>query len=290
MKKRIILFLTVALCMLMGGCGADNEEQAMNVYYLNADNNALIQEKYPMMSIEGTLNKLQMHGVLNDTVKIEKYQLNSTNINLFFDKDYFTLDKSTEVLTRAAIVQTITQVQQIDFVTFYVDGEELTDKNGHVVGMMSGEDFVQNTGSSMESYQTTDLTLYFADKEGMALKETKVSDVRYNANTSIERLVIQQLAKGTERSGVQPTVPDSITLLGVSVKENICYVNFDSKFVSESYDLNPEVTIYSIVNSLIANGNITEVQILVDGESDEPYKDTVDLSRPLLWNEKLIKE
>lgn len=284
MNKRIVIFLTVVCCVLFSGCGKETSEQSMSVYYLSAENNVLLQESYPSLSVEEALDKMKVHGVLNDTVEIEKYNLYNTNLNLYFTEKYLSLEKSQEVLTRAAIVQTMTQVEQIDFVTFYINGEKAP------YGMMSSEDFVQNTGSSIESYQTADLTLYFADKEGMALKEKKVTNVRYNANTSVERLVIEQLLKGTESSGTQSTVPESTTLLGLSVKENICYVNFDEKFVSESYDLNPEVVIYSIVNSLIANGNVSEVQILIEGESDELYKNTVDLSRPLSWNMTLIKE
>jgi germination protein M len=89
---------------------------------------------------------------------------------------------------------------------------------------------------------------------------------------------------------MQPTVPVNTTILGVSVKEGICYVNLDSKFISESYDLNPEVPIYSIVNSIIANGNVAQVQILIDGANDVIYKNTVDLSRPLSMKEELIRE
>ena len=67
-------------------------------------------------------------------------------------------------------------------------------------------------------------------------------------------------------------------------------MNFDSKFATESYDLNPEVAIYSIVNSLIANGTVSKVQILIDGSSNVVYKNSVDLSRPLVGNAKIIKE
>ena len=124
----------------------------------------------------------------------------------------------------------------------------------------------------------------------MHLKKKKFSNVRYNVNTSIERLIVEQLMKGTNATGYQSTIPKTATLLGVSVKEDICYVNLDSKFVSDSYDLNPEVTIYSIVNSLVSNSNISKVQILIDGVSDVMYKGTVDLARPLKGDEKLLKE
>lgn len=291
MKRQFILVFIMTLCFLLVGCHSDDKkENEMYVYYLNADGNALIQEIYPDMEVEQVLEKLKMHGVLNATVKIEKYKLRGTNLDLYFNTDYLVLSKSAEVLTRAAIVQTMTQIEGIDFVTFYIGQDELLAANGEPIGLMKAEDFVQNTGSSIESYQTTDLTLYFSDKDGLALKEKKISNVRYNVNTSMERLIVEQLLKGTNSSGTQSTIPESTTLLGVSVKEGICYVNFDSKFVLESYDLSPEVAIYSVVNSLIANGSVTEVQILIDGESNVEYKNTVDLSRPLSWKEELIKE
>ena len=178
----------------------------------------------------------------------------------------------------------------MNFVSFYVDGQALTDSDGNAIGMMRAEDFVQNTGSSMDSYQTTDLTLYFADKGGKELCESEKTEVRYNVNTTIERLVVEQLVKGTNASGMQSTVPKTTKILGVSVKEGICYVNLDSKFVTDSYDLNPEVAIYSIVNSVIVNGNVTKVQILIDGASDVVYKNTIDLSRPLEWNVNILEE
>ena len=96
--------------------------------------------------------------------------------------------------------------------------------------------------------------------------------------------------KGTGASGSQSVIPKTTKLLGVSVKDGVCYVNFDSKFSTDSYDLNPEVTIYAIVNSVIANANVTKVQILIDGASDVMYKNIVDLSKPLEWRVDLVKE
>jgi len=200
------------------------------------------------------------------------------------------MDKSMEVLVRAAIVQTMSQLPDIEFVSFYVESEPLRDNDGNVIGLMSAQDFVQNTGSSIDSYQTTDLKLYFADKDGKQLKETKKTNIRYNANTSIERLVVEQLMKGTSASGSQSVIPKTTKLLGVSVKDGVCYVNFDSKFASDSYDLNPEVAVYAIVNSVIGNANVTKVQILIDGANDVTYKNVVDLSKPLEWREDLMKE
>jgi len=286
MKKIISIMMLLTICLLLFGCAEDeSKKKEMYVYYLNADGNALIQEVYPMMDIEETIDVLKTHSVIGGSVKLDEYKVMSNRLELYFDTDYFTLEKSKEVLSRAAIVQTLTQLAGVDFVSFYIGKDPLMDSRGHALGLMSKEDFVQNTGSSIESYKEIDLVLYFADKDGKKLKQDEKKGVRYNVNTSIERLVIEQLIKGTNSSGVQPTVPSNTTILGVSVREGICYVNLDEKFVTESYDLNPEVAIYSIVNSVIANGNVTQVQILIEGANDVMYKNSVDLSRPLKMKE-----
>lgn len=290
MKKKIGVLLSILLCIVLCACEQQTGTDEMHVYYLNADGNALIQEVYPKTNVEGALDKLKTHSVLPKGVEVEEFKLSKGYLDIYFNSAYAKMSKGTEVLVRAAIVQTLAQVENVNFVSFHVDGQALTDSDGNLIGMMRAEDFVQSTGSSIDSYQTTDLTLYFADKAGKQLTSTKRTDVRYNVNTTIERLVVEQLIKGTSASGAQSTVPKTTTILGVSVKEGICYVNLDSKFVTDSYDLSPEVVIYSIVNSVIENGSVTKVQILIDGASDATYKNTIDLSRPLEWNVGLLEE
>ena len=291
MKRKIMMLLGCLLCVLLVGCNVkEQQSEEMYIYYLNADGNALLQESYPLMDVEGVLDKIKMHTLLPKGVEIEQYTVDRLQLQLYFNEAYEEMNTSTEVLVRAALVQTMTQLPNVEFVSFYVESEALRDNDGNVIGVMTAQDFVQNTGSSIDSYQTTDLRLFFADKEGKQLKETRKSNIRYNANTAIERLVLEQLMKGTGASGVQSVIPKTTKLMGVSVKDGVCYVNFDSKFVTDSYDLNPEVTIYSIVNSIIANASVTKVQILIDGASDVVYKNIVDLSKPLEWNVEIIKE
>lgn len=290
MKKKIGMLLLVLLCILLCACEEQAGAEEMYVYYLNADGNALIQATYPKTTVEGALDKLKNHSVLPKGVEVEEFKIKNGYLDIYFNSAYAEMSKSTEVLVRAAIVQTLVQVETVNFVSFYVNEQALTDSDGNPIGMMRAEDFVQSTGSSIDSYQTTDLTLYFANKEGKLLSISKKTGVRYNVNTTIERLVVEQLIKGTSSSGIQSTVPKATTILGVSVKEGICYVNLDSKFITDSYDLSPEVAIYSLVNSVIENGNVTKVQILIDGASDAVYKNTIDLSRPLEWNESILEE
>ena len=55
-------------------------------------------------------------------------------------------------------------------------------------------------------------------------------------------------------------------------------------------DIQPEVTIYSIVNSIIRGGSASKVQILVNGDSNLKYQDQVDLSQPLTEREDIVED
>ena len=74
------------------------------------------------------------------------------------------------------------------------------------------------------------------------------------------------------------------------MKEGICYVNFDSEFQNSVYDVRPEVTVYSLVNSLIEGTNAGSVQIMVNGEKNVSYQESVDLSQPLVRDLSLEEE
>lgn len=77
--------------------------------------------------------------------------------------------------------------------------------------------------------------------------------------------------KGHFAETYKKIIPMDTVLLGVSVKDDVCYVNFDNGFLNMT-DIQPEVTIYSIVNSIIRGGSASKVQILVNGDSNLKYQ------------------
>ena len=66
-----------------------------------------------------------------------------------------------------------------------------------------------------------------------------------------------------------------------TIKDHVCYVNFDSTFLTSVYDVLPEITIYSLVDSIIAGTEATQVQITINGETKAVYMEKIDLSQPL---------
>ena len=79
-------------------------------------------------------------------------------------------------------------------------------------------------------------------------------------------------------------------LLGVSVKDDVCYVNFDNGFLNMT-DIQPES--YYLFYRKFYNSRrriASKVQILVNGDSNLKYQEQVDLSQPLTEREDIVED
>lgn len=304
-RKRCYTIVCILLCLsLLAGCrkGKEPEEGESFICYVNTEDTALVKEKYEMKGenaeerVQNLLNAMQKEpdsieykSVFPEKLKIQDWTLSDKKLEIHFNSTYEKLSAAKEVLLKAAVVQTLSQLSEVEYVCFFIENSPLTDNLGKEVGYMRAEDFVQNTGSLLYSYQVGELKLYFANEQGNALITENIS-VRYNSNTSIEKLIVEQLLKGPSKEGLYPVIPPETKVLGVSVKDNVCYVNLDEGFLNNTYTIDPKITIYAIVNSIVDGGASSQVQILVNGESDITYMGTVDLSKPLSRDQNLVEE
>lgn len=298
------MLLAGCLCLsvMLASCGkrTDVEKEDPFIYCLNEDRTGLTKISYdfPEGNAEETARavleelkepaeEIEYTAPIPKEVKVQGCRLRGSILDVDFNSAYLEMGALEEKLVRAAVVQSLVLIDGINAVSFTVDGEMLKDSTGFPVGLMNEDDFVENTGSSPTAYQTDTLTLYFADKEGDSLVPREV-DVRYSSNVSREKLIVEKLMQGPSGSGAYPTINPDANLLSVTIKDGICYVNFDSTFLTGAYDVLPEVTVYSIVNSLIEGTEAQQVQITINGETDAKYMETVDLSQPLEAKEELV--
>lgn len=300
MRYKINVFVCIILGLSLLGCGKgdDSAKADIPIYYVSTAGNGLETVGYDLQAqdVDGQIEELfrelkksqESQGITSSvpsTIELEKYELHDGQLDLYFGKNYHEMKKGTEILMRAAVVQTMVQLDEVNHISFYVGEEALKDSYGEVIGIMNAENFIQKTDSKLSSYQSTTLKLYFATADGETLEAETREEVHYNDSTSVEKLVLEQLMDGPENDSLSPTIPETVKLLGVSVKDGVCYVNLSSSFLTNIYNQKPEVTIYSIVNSLIANAKVLKVQILIEGSSDVVFLNTVDLSKPLEWKE-----
>lgn len=304
-RKWITIAISVLLCLVgLTGCNKKKDVSASpyKIYYLNPEQTGLVEEAYtgetddPEKAAEEILaclkkgsEGIQEQSVIPDGVDIEDIILEDEKLTLYFNAAYNDMDMVQEVLCRAALVRSLTQINGIDLVGFYVDGEPLTNGKGREYGYFQSDDFVQNTGQSIHSFEETNLVLYFANGDGNKLTAQTVS-VKYNSNVAFEKVIVEQLMRGPSGPDLKETIPKGTKLLSVSIKDGICYLNFDEGLRKIVSGVTPEVVIYSIVNSVIESGAVNKVQISINGDSNIMYQESISLSEPLSRNLDLLEE
>lgn len=303
MKKLRLFLLLLIWTILIAGCGKEEvPTDGTVVYYLNKDVTSImpvsceITGDSPEVQIEEMLAKLEetpesvdLRSTIPESVKLLSYTLDRQQLYLDFSAEYLNMDKPTEVLVRAALVKTLVQVEEVSFIGIRVAGETLKDSNGNGIGLMNENTFLDNMGSEENATQIVNLNLYFANKNGDKLK-TQSTVIEYNANVAVEKVVVEQLIAGPKEKGYYATIPKDTKAISVTTKDGVCYVNLDSGFTAQGYDVLGTVTIYSIVNSLTELPGITSVQILVNGETSVPYKDNISLETTFQSNPEIVEK
>ena len=208
---------------------------------------------------------------------------------LYFNKEYGNIDAPEEVLCRGAIVHNMMQIEGVEGVSMYVDNLPLKDANGVEVGILTNDSFVENPGEKINNIQEANLTLYFASESGDGLvRETQ--HVYYSSNTSIEKLVMEQLLDGPRSSNAQAAIPSGTNLVSVSVMDGVCLVNLDEGFLAQNFEIREDVIIYSIVDSLTELETVKTVQIAVNGKTNLTYRDKMSLKEYYKRNLDLVTE
>ena len=301
-KLRLFLFLFL-FAVLLGGCRQEEiPKDGTVIYYLNKDVTSIVPIAYeitgdsPEVRVEELLAKLEeqpetvdLRKTIPENVKINSYTLERKQLYLDFDAEYLKLDKATEVLVRSAIVKTMVQVEEVSFVGIRVMGESLKDSRGISIGLMNENTFLDNMGSEEHATKIVNLNLYFANKSGDKLK-SQSTVMEYSANVAVEKVVVEQLIAGPTEKEYYPTIPKDTKLMSITTKDNVCYVNLDTGFTAQGYDVLGAVTIYSIVNSLTELPGISGVQILVNGETSITYKDNISLETTFQINPEIIEK
>lgn len=293
-RIRTVVWLVIVSALFCTACGSESQPESgkvYNIYYVDNDETKTLAREYVSETEEsqellaellGQLgeipSKFEYKAPLASGFGLTGYTIDNGQITMNFDEHYKEMDRVREVLMRAAIVRTVTQVSEINYVSFMVQGEPLTDSSGNAIGTMSADLFIDNAGNEINAYEKVNLHLYFADEDGSGLVEENRRNVVYSSNISLEKLVVEKLIEGPMAEGAYPTVNPETKVISVTIKDGICYVNLNEAFLNQPYNVSADVTIYSLTNSLVELSNVNKVQISINGESNVAYRENVALS------------
>ena len=286
------VLLTLVLLSGMTGCAREEKEDSgLLLYYLNEDLSSLNTLSYlmedgkskadlsPQEMADDMLEQLATpSGDVRSIAPIQNFTVTGTTLQngtltVFLSSDYEELETVRKILTRAALVNTLCQIDGVDSVSFLCGDHPLTNEDGSVVTAMNSDMFIFNSGKEIMNYEKVRLHLYFANEDGDQLVDT-YRNVVYNSNISMERLVVEQVLKGPNSDVVFPTLNPAAKVLSVTTRDGVCYVNLDQAFLTEPYGVTSQVAIYSLVNSLTELSSVSAVQITIEGKTGKAFMDS----------------
>lgn len=208
------------------------------------------------------------------------------NIVVDFSKEFLTGVSEQDVLSIYAVAKTLCSIDGINSVKVLVEGNEITIDPDGVIGYLTAEDI--NLAGDINRGEIHEITLYFT-KEDTGMLHSEKREVEITDQLPLAQHVVSELIKGPENEEFQGCISDSSTLIGVSISENKCYVDFKNNFLSKNNGSpkHNKSVIYSIVNSLCELENIAQVQFLFEGKKIDAFGD-IPLDKLLLPDYELI--
>lgn len=290
-KNRIISFALalIMISLMLTGCQKKEaaDPDSFKIFYVNNSETGIMAVDYEIKSNKSDIDEViaelieqlgtmserrQYEAPLTGEVNLIGYTIADKLLTLNFDTRYLDIGRTVEVLDRAAIVRTFTQLEDIDYVSFQVEGAPLTDHYGNIIGNMSADTFIFNVGNEINTYEKVELKLFFANETGDKLIPVYRSVV-YNSNISMERLAVEQIISGPNTDICFPTISKDSKINSISVKDGVCYIDFDSAFLTEPYNVTAEVALYSLVNTIAEFSDVNKVAFSVNGNSAFTFMD-----------------
>ena len=219
--RRCLACLLIVLLTVCGVCAcgdtAENQEKLEDgEYYLYYTNQACtkLQTEVCTADAQGVteladflLGKMQevsqnMEYVpaIPEDVKVTRTEEGSDGqLFVYFNAAYNNMKPEREIMCRAAVVKTLTQIEGVEFVGFYINDQPLMDASRNTINLMSSSSFVDSAGDTKDLQQQF-LTLYFTDESGSSLIETEKTVV-CSTGIAMEQLVVDQLLAEWMRTG-----------------------------------------------------------------------------------------
>lgn len=274
------------------------EEGEYNIYYLDSDMKSLKPIRYKASAVEQSvlikelleqIMKLPMQEgirpVLEENIVYKEMSVSDKILYLYFNEEYSNMKFDQQILAMGAFAKTLTQIEGIEYIDIFAGEKQLMDSKGKALGPVSGKQFFDSV-SDVNAYKKANIVLYFADKSGEKLvKEER--ELFYYINTSLDKIIIDELIIGPENPELQRVLPNATKLISSSIVDGICYVNFNQEFLQAMQGQKESITIDALVQSLTEMQEIQKVQISVEGSKNYMYRDIISLNT---FFERITKE
>lgn len=163
MKRKIsIIFCAVCVfALIFGGCRSKKKEdnsakKGTAVYYTNENGTRLISVNKDVKlkddaqeNVGILLNEMKKvskdedyQSVIPEGIVVNSAEVNNNIVMLDFSTGYSKLDNNEDLICQAGIVYTLTQIDNISYVSFSVSGKTMLDTDGKAIGALGRDSFV----------------------------------------------------------------------------------------------------------------------------------------------------
>jgi len=304
-----LFFIVLSVCLMAAGCINQPSEEdehkgdEISLYYLNSTEDDFFVKKYTLANADDPVKESQeVLGLLanRDEADSAEYKIsvpdevgvNSIKVKkgtevIDFGSGYHQMDAVTESMMRIAVVKTLTQIDGVDKVTFTINGESLLGYDGNPIKEMTADQIILSQDFNSIYTQKKKVTLYYSDTKGQKLIAHKVT-LTAKDNQPMTDCILETLKKAPEdQDKMISPLPEGLVINQTQIVGNICYVDLSSEIHNLVPDVEEEVTVYSMVNSIASLNDTYQVQFTVDGERVKNLNGFDGFDRPLSENREL---
>lgn len=306
------LLLMLSSLLLLTGCFNSNSggksSQKIRFYFYDEHQNALVAEEKNidvkpemsnekiMLTVLDTLSKgpqSSNQGARPIQFNIDQAILKERSAFINFTQDYNKLDTPTQIIQRAMLVYTLTELEFVDKIEFFANDLPLTNSNGDKIGPIERKDILISALNPKPPTSTQIITLYFPGSEGDLLYKEK-REIRVNNNTPLEEYVIKELIKGPGplTQGLKAPLPADTKVNAIKTQDGVCQVDlsYDLQMPQINSTIRENAVIYSIVNSLTEIAQVQKVIFLKDGKKQTEFTLPAHSGGIFERNEEIIAE
>ncbi len=165
MKRRkisIAFLCCVCLMAVFTGCRSEKKtskrsnQEGVAIYYTNNDCTRLVSVKKdinlksnPQQKVEMLLKEMQKiredseyKSAIPERVIMNNVTVSSNVVQVDFSTGYKKIEANEDLICRAGIVYTLTQIKEINYVSFSISGQAMLDTDGKAMGALGRDSFV----------------------------------------------------------------------------------------------------------------------------------------------------
>ncbi|WP_250277486.1 GerMN domain-containing protein [[Clostridium] colinum] len=297
----IFVIMSIVLITLISITSNEKKDTLKNIsiyYYDKVNNNLVPEEKKVEINKDTFVNNIfeemklpskstNLKSVVPENVSLLDYNISNNTLYLNLSKNYNFLSDIEQLIFKAGLVWTMTEVNFINNIKILVDNKEIV--YGDNIILLNRNNTILNPFISPDKIEQEKVILYFANNDNKLVAESR--NIEFKQNKSMEWHIVEELINGPKMQENIKTLPSETKIRNVKTEDSICYVDLTSDFINKlsNNEEQERLAIYSIVNSLTNLSNVNKVQILIEGEKINIFKANIDVSQPIGRYENIIE-